>query len=156
MTDIRTILEFEEGRRHSAYKCTKGFWTIGVGHRLTDRELEKLDDVLTDQDINRLLDSDIEETVAAAKRYFYWFPKLNEPRQAVILSMIFQLGVIGLNRFVTTLKLIAKGQYEAAADHMLRSLWARQTPARAKRQAEQFRTGKWHNDYINFKIEKNR
>ena len=34
-------------------------------------------------------------------------------------------------------------QYDAAATQMLKSKWATQTPARAKRVAEQMRTGRW-------------
>ena len=143
---IKTLLEFEEGRRRSAYKCTNGFWTIGVGHRLTDKELGMYEERISNSEVDNLLETDITEATEAAKKY-PWFDKLNEARQAVVISMIFQLGTFGFAKFQNTIKLIAKGNYEAAAAQMLRSLWAKQTPNRAKRHAEQFKTGVWCEEY---------
>ncbi|MNL28639.1 hypothetical protein D3C87_1502920 [compost metagenome] len=57
--------------------------------------------------------------------------------------MPFQLGVDGLLGFKSTLALIEEGKYTFAADNMLKSKWAEQTPARAKRLAVQMRTGIW-------------
>jgi lysozyme len=57
--------------------------------------------------------------------------------------MSFQLGVDGLLGFKNTLKMIEQRNYEAAAAGMLNSLWAKQTPERANRMAEQMRTGIW-------------
>jgi lysozyme len=57
--------------------------------------------------------------------------------------MSFEMGVDGLMGFKNTLKMIEQGDYEAAAENMLNSLWAKQTPARANRMAEQMRTGQW-------------
>ena len=145
MTDkatIKTLLEFEEGRRRSAYKCTNGFWTIGVGHRLTDKELGMYEERLSNSEVDNLLKTDIAEATEAAKKY-PWFDNLNEARQAVIISMIFQLGKFGFDKFQNTIKLLAKHQYDAASVQMLRSLWAKQTPERAKRHAEQMKTGEW-------------
>jgi len=53
------------------------------------------------------------------------------------------MGVDGLLGFKNTLELIRTGSYEKAAEGMLSSLWAKQTPARAKRLAVQMRTGVW-------------
>jgi lysozyme len=57
--------------------------------------------------------------------------------------MAFQLGTDGLLGFKNTLALIRDGKYAEAADAMLFSKWAQQTPARAKRMSEQMRSGQW-------------
>ena len=57
--------------------------------------------------------------------------------------MAFQMGVDGLLGFKNTLAMIQSGRYSDAAKGMLSSLWAKQTPARAKRMSEQMRTGVW-------------
>jgi lysozyme len=57
--------------------------------------------------------------------------------------MSFQLGVDGLLGFKQTLDAVKGGRYDEAAFDMLQSRWAQQTPARAKRLAEQMRTGLW-------------
>jgi lysozyme len=57
--------------------------------------------------------------------------------------MSFQLGIAGLLKFKSTLAFIEDGDFENASANMLKSLWAKQTPQRAKRLAEQMRTGQW-------------
>lgn len=57
--------------------------------------------------------------------------------------MSFQLGIAGLLGFTNTLELVRKGQFSDAADNMLLSKWATQTPNRAKRIAKQMKTGVW-------------
>jgi lysozyme len=51
------------------------------------------------------------------------------------------MGVDGLAGFKNTLAMIADGRFDDASKGMLNSLWARQTPNRAKRHAEVMRTG---------------
>ncbi len=57
--------------------------------------------------------------------------------------MAFQLGTAGLLGFTNTLQLVQAGKYAEAGAAMLQSKWAQQTPNRAKRLAEQMRTGTW-------------
>jgi lysozyme len=57
--------------------------------------------------------------------------------------MAFQLGTDGLLGFKNTLALIRDGKYAEAADAMLASKWATQTPLRAARLSAQMRTGAW-------------
>jgi lysozyme len=53
------------------------------------------------------------------------------------------MGTEGLLKFVNTLAYVRYGKYEEAAEGMLASKWARQTPERAARMAEQMRSGQW-------------
>ena len=69
--------------------------------------------------------------------------ELDEARRGVLLSMAFQMGTEGLLGFKNTLEMVRTGRYTDAAKGMLNSLWAKQTPQRAKRHSEQMRTGKW-------------
>jgi lysozyme len=63
------------------------------------------------------------------------FSMLSQYRQAVLIDMSYQLGVTGVLRFTKMWSAIAAGHFKTAAAEMLDSLWARQTPARAKRLA---------------------
>ena len=145
---LETLLEFEEGRRNKPYICTGSHWTYGVGHKMTEDEVKKYPPgcIIPDDVIDKVFTADKQKAVNAAKGYA-WFQKLNDARQAVIVSMIFQLGTFGFAKFQNTIKLISKGNYDGAAAQMLRSLWAKQTPNRAKRHSEQFKTGVWCEEY---------
>lgn len=146
MTDNRLLhqlvaqLKRDEGVEATVYQDHLGFWTIGVG-RLVDKR--KSGAGLRPDEIDYLLSNDIKDRVAALTKALPWFSKLDDARQGVLLNMAFQMGTAGLLGFKNTLTLVAAGRYEEAAQRMLQSKWATQTPARAKRLAEQMKTGEW-------------
>ena len=69
------------------------------------------------------------------------YEKCNEVRQAVMLSMSYQLGVYGVLKFKAMLSAIAKRDWEKAAKDCLDSLAARQAPNRFARNASMLITG---------------
>lgn len=136
---VRKQLRRDEGTVPHAYQDHLGYWTIGVG-RLID---ERKGGGLTDEEIDFLLENDINKRKAALFIQIPWIRDLSEPRLGVLLNMSFQMGVEGLLKFKTTLSLVKEGKYEEASKQMLNSLWAKQTPERAKRLAEQLKTNLW-------------
>lgn len=132
-------LRRDEGCVLTAYQDHLGFWTIGIG-RLIDKAKNG---GITAAEAAYLLKNDIDKRLAELKQRLPWFDTLDEARQGVLLNMAFQMGVFGLLAFHTTLGMVQSGDYAGAADNMLQSLWARQTPERAMRLAEQMRTGVW-------------
>lgn len=137
--DLKTQLIGFEGSVPHAYQDHLGFWTIGVG-RLIDKRKGGL---LSPDEIEYLLDNDIRRTTQKVIESFPWASKLNEPRLAVLVNMAFQMGIKGLMGFTGTTESMRAGRYSDAAEGMRRSLWARQTPDRARRLALQMETGDW-------------
>ena len=133
-------LRRDEGVKATAYQDHMGFWTIGVGRLIDSR---KPGAGLRPDEIDYLLRNDIEDRVQALTKALPWSDRLDEARRGVLINMAFQLGTAGLLGFKSTLALIAAGKYAEAAEQMLKSKWATQTPARAKRLAEQMKTGEW-------------
>jgi lysozyme len=135
-------LRFEEGVRYEPYNDSRGILTVGVGHAL---QASPLPDVwaypLTDDEVNQLLAEDLEKVFTGLNNNLQWWTDLNNVRQRVLCNMCFQLGIGGLLGFRNTLILIRQGQYAAAANRMLNSKWADQTPARAQRLAKMMATG---------------
>lgn len=129
----------DEGEVLHAYQDHLGYWTIGVG-RLIDK---RKGGGITPEESACLLSNDIDKRLVELDRRLPWFKRLSEPRQGVLLNMSFQMGVDGLLGFRNTLAMVQSGDYAGAADGMLQSVWAQQTPARAKRMSEQMRTGRW-------------
>ena len=132
-------IRLDEGEVLHAYDDHLGFTTIGVG-RLIDKR--KGGGISKDESAY-LLNNDITARINALNKALPWIKDLSGARQAVLLNMSFQLGMGGLLQFKTTLAHIKQGDYISAKDSMLNSLWAKQTPARTKRLAEQMRTGEW-------------
>jgi lysozyme len=138
-SELARQLEADEGVIPHAYQDHLGYWTIGVG-RLIDK---RKGGGLRSEEISFLLHNDIDDRIDALTRRLPWFQDLDDARKGVLLNMAFQMGTDGLLAFKTTLELVRTGKYENAAHAMLQSLWAKQTPARAKRLAEQMRSGLW-------------
>ena len=66
----------------------------------------------------------------------------DDVRQDVIVQMAFQMGVSGVLAFRRAAAALQARDWEGAASAILDSAWARrQTPHRARRLAEQLRTG---------------
>lgn len=137
MSNLIEQLKRDEGLRLKPYQDTVGKWTIGYGRNLEDTGI-------TEEEAEYLLLNDIERVRRDLRRVVPWYQELNrEAREAVIENMAFNLGIHGLLRFHATLHEIKHGDYENAARHMMKSLWARQVPNRAGRLAEQMRKGEW-------------
>ncbi len=134
----------EQIKRHErlvlhAYKDSLGYLTIGYG-RLIDKARGG---GISEAEAEYLLQNDVSIVLAALHRNIPFFDNLCVPRQAVLVNMAFQMGIQGVQKFKKTLSLVEMGLYDEAADNMMKSLWAKQTPNRAAEMAEQMRTGKW-------------
>ena len=139
VANIEEQLREDEGEKLSAYQDQFGYWTIGIG-RLID---ERKGGGITPEESSYLFRNDLKRKRAELFDALPWAKELDEARQGVLLNMAFQMGVEGLLKFKNTLRLVELKQYDVAARAMLESLWAEQTPKRAKRLAAQMRSGEW-------------
>jgi len=129
----------DEGLVLHSYADTLGYATIGYG-RLVD---QRKGGGISEDEALYLLKNDVNARLNVLENAIDFFARLDDARKAVLLNMSFQLGITGLLKFKNTLAKIEMGDYDGAADNMLKSLWARQTTNRAGRLAEQMRTGQW-------------
>lgn len=137
--NLRQQLREFEGVVPYAYQDHLGFWTIGVG-RLIDKNKGGR---LSEDEIDYLLDNDIREKTAEVLAALPWVATMNEPRQAVVIGMAFQMGLKGLLGFRSTLASMKEERYANAAEGMRQSLWGKQTPGRVRRLAHQMEVGEW-------------
>lgn len=132
-------LRRDEGEVLHAYQDHLGYWTIGIGRLIDQRK----GGGISAEESAFLLANDINVRIAALRQKLDWFDDLDEARQGVLVNMAFQMGVDGLLAFRNTLAMVKAGDYAGAASGMLQSVWAQQTPERAKRLSDQMRTGEW-------------
>lgn len=132
MTDYKTTLIADEGLRLNPYKCTGDKWTIGVGRNLEAKGISEAEAMF-------LLDNDIKDAKDAAQRLIQSFDLLSDDRKIVLVSMIFQMGENGVSKFRNMIQAIDMQAYDVAANEMLDSIWAKQTPNRAKRLADKMK-----------------
>lgn len=146
MSQIIPLLNYEEGYREKPYVDTEGYPTVACGIKVGPKGAQLSNYAFTvprevgDVWLESFVSTTIEKMnsnpsiVAALKA-------CNPPRRDILISMAYQMGVGGLAAFKNTLAMIAAGNYAGAANGMLSSLWAKQTPKRAQRHAEVMRSG---------------
>ena len=118
-----------EGFRSTVYQCTEGYDTIGYGFAIKDLVLDK---DIADLILERKL-KDLEKKIASR---FGWFYNAPDPIKDAVTDMCYQMGVSGFSKFKKTIYYLETEQYEEASTECLDSLWAKQTPNRAKEVSE--------------------
>lgn len=129
----------DEGVKLRVYRCTAGHKTIGVGHKLSEREiLTGLSEISLEQ-AGDLLHQDIGTALNACYRIFgrERFDSFSEPRQRALVNMAFQLGETRFRGFRLMIAAVKAGDWAEARRQALDSKWARSdSPARARRVAQ--------------------
>lgn len=136
----REFTESNEGRRYKVYKCPAGANTIGVGHNIDanglPRDIQAYLDKngrILDEHIDRLFLFDIAAATKDCRKLFPDYKNFSHNRKVAVTDFLFQLGYDNAKKFVKSIHLINIGAWDEAADNLLKSLWAVQTPQRAKR-----------------------
>ena len=114
-----------EGYVGVVYKDSLGIDTIGYGFAIKDLELDAdICDIILERKLKALHDM--------IKIKFKWYGYMPQEIKDVVIEMCYQLGVTGVSKFKKTIAYLQNKQWEEASVEMLDSLWARQTPNRAK------------------------
>lgn len=140
------MIRLEEGVRFTPYTDSKGYLTIGYGHKL--RPDERFTRINMDTALDLFL-KDYNEAKLNAEKLLGGV-NLPAPIKAVVVSMCFQMGYKGVLGFKKALAALKRQDFDEAAKELLDSKWAREdSPARADRHAWQVEKGKWHPYYMN-------
>lgn len=129
MQDIINSIKAHEGYEPMVYKCTEGHDTIGIGFKVADL---KLSEEVCDLIMAEILD----DLISRIERKISWFRYTEDKVRLVIVNMSYQMGLSGVLKFKRALAAMEIKNWEMAADEMLDSLWAKQTPNRANELAD--------------------
>ena len=132
------MITLHEGLELKPYKCTSDKLTIGIGRNIEDIGI-------TEDEARYLLQNDVDRILKEVEHWSF-LEKLDEVRQAVILDMVFNMGVstFNANTWVKTFAAIQDENFEEAANQMLDSKWANQVGQRAIRLSQMMRKGEWY------------
>ena len=133
MKDLLESIKHHEGFVEHVYDDSLGIPTIGYGFAIKDLILEEdlCDEILLRK--LRILGRSV-------MGKFPFFDSLPSDCKDVLMEMCYQLGVTGVSKFKKALKAMDDGDWEKAADEMLDSKWAKQTPGRAKEMSDIIRS----------------
>jgi len=130
--DVIRNLKKYEGFKSKIYLDSRGFETIGYGFLMKDFDLKE-------NEAEIILRRKVLEFIEKIDKAFVWFLSMPLPIQKVIIEMCYQIGIEGFAEFKNTIEAMKRHDFKMAADHMLDSDWADQTPARAEELAERVR-----------------
>ena len=130
---LRSRIKKHEGYITVPYYDSEGVLTAGIG-----RNLEAVP--FSDDEIELMFTNDLSRARAGAKS-FECYRLLNPLRQGILVEMVFQMGVTGVSKFKKFLGAANNHDWTTAAEEMLDSKWAKQTPERAKTLAKLFLRG---------------
>ena len=146
MQKLLALLRQLEGLCLTAYQDTVGVWTIGYGHNLQAHGYTAADaakQVWTREQSETALQLDASQALNDVLSHWSWAKDLDDVRQAVLVDMVFQMGVGKVSRFVDTLPAIESGHYANASTLILKSTWAHQTHQRCATLSAMMSTGEW-------------
>lgn len=141
------LIRHEANRLKPYLDCCGKYWrlcecknqgklTIGVGRNLDDNGI-------TIQESAYLLDNDMANIISMCRLNFHWFDTLDQVRQDVIASMVFNMGIQRFFGFKNVIIAMEAKDYKRAAGEMLDSIWANQVGYRAEELARMMATGNY-------------
>lgn len=136
---LQNMLIEEEGFRAYVYDDANGK-AIGpgytcIGHPTVGYGLALDTCGITKDEAAALLAPRRDNALAQLGKSFGWFPTLSPERQAALGCMVYQMGFGGFLKFANMITALSTGDFARARAEMLDSVWAKQTPNRAKRLA---------------------
>ena len=138
MKKIIEMIKRHEGFSRYPYKDSLGVLTIGYGFNL-DHWLAY---GITKEEADALLKVKVEIAKREASELSGW-EDCNEVRQAVLIDMVYNMGIRSVKSFKKMLAALEQKDYKTASFEMLDSRWARQVGVRAVELSEMMRTGLW-------------
>lgn len=141
-------IEFDEGCKLKAYKDSRGFWSIGIGHNLqVDPSLfPHLQHLITDgislDQARDLFNNDAAGVLHGLDLHIPWWRNMNGARQNAVANLTFNLGVAKFMTWHHTIGFLQAEQYVSAGTEIQGTQpWASQVHERANRIGKQIATG---------------
>lgn len=135
------LIKKHEGCRLCEYVDTEGYATIGWGHKVLPGE--SFPKGLTQAEADALLVSDADQKQIDAMNILACYKQLNEVRQAVIIDMVFNLGMSGFSKFKRLIAALNASDFQTAANEMRNSAWYNQVKTRAVEDCSLMLRGTW-------------
>ena len=129
--ELRERIKKNEGYSDEPYRDQLGFYTIGYGHLITEKENKYFIKKFKKKHFEELFEIDFNKAHEQYKKNFF---KKNHTilEKELLVEMIFQLGAKNVSKFKKMLYFLNKKQKFMTSLEMLDSLWYLQTPKRVK------------------------
>lgn len=126
-----------EGFSPTVYEDTLGYKTVGYGHLITEKDSFITGEIYSPEQLEGVFEEDYQIAHDNAQDLIEdenipFHPTV----ESILIEMSFQLGGPRLKKFVKFIEALKFERYSTAADEMMDSRWAKQTPSRAHELSE--------------------
>ena len=138
--DTRKRIKEHEGFSPTVYEDTLGYKTVGYGHLVTMKDDFVIGEIYSPEELEGVFEDDYKTEFDNAHDLLEDEDiPFHEVVESVLIEMSFQLGLPRLKKFVNFIQGLKDQDYKKAADEMVDSRWAKQTPNRAYGLSEMIR-----------------
>lgn len=120
---LRENLVKHEQRRNKVYKDSEGYLTVGIGHNLSAKGV-------SDAVIELIYTEDVAEAEDGARELYPDFDHLSDRRKAILVELVFNMGINVMKTFINTNAAINRQDWPAAAQGLENSKWYTQVGIR--------------------------
>jgi lysozyme len=146
--ELKQLLIKHEGKKNTAYYCSAGKLTIGIGHNIDANGLPpniesflNNNGYITDEMIDELLEIDVNNAVNDCQKLYPLFDLFSDNRQMALIDFLFNVGLSTALQFKNTNKAINEEKWEDAAKGFEKSLWYKQVGKRSREIVKMIREG---------------
>ncbi len=142
MDQIKEDLVRHEGYVTEIYLCSENYPTFGIGHMVTENDMEHTWPVgtpVTDERILQVFHDDCKVAIADAELLINNLSDHPDFVSRVLVNMAFNIGRPRLSKFKNMLAAIEAKDYNRAADEMIDSKWYHQVGRRSQELVEMMR-----------------
>lgn len=143
MDQIKEDLVRHEGYVTEIYLCSENYPTFGIGHMVTENDMEHTWPVgtpVTDERILQVFHDDCKVAIADAELLVNNLSDHPDFVSRVLVNMAFNIGRPRLSKFKKMLAAIEAKDYNLAAEEMMDSKWYHQVGRMSKELVEIMRT----------------
>ena len=130
--EFEKLMALREGRENVVYRDSLGKPTVGIGHLVVPDDALNVGDKITDEQVDAFFKKDSATAMSAARSQAAEAGIRDAAFIPYLASVNFQLGTGWTRNFTRTWNLIVEGKYQEAAAEAAQSVWAKQTPVRAR------------------------
>ena len=132
MLDTKQRIKSHEGFSPTVYEDTLGYRTVGYGHLCTEKDSFEDGIIYSPEQLQGVFEEDYNTAFNNAHDLLEDKDIPYDPMvESVLIEMAFQLGLPRLKKFIKFIEGLQEEDSKKAADEMIDSRWAKQTPARA-------------------------
>ena len=143
---LQEELAEDEGCKYEIYNDHLGYATFGIGHLVTDSDLEYGQEIgtkVSKERVDECFKADIKITIEDCNILYSNFNDIPEEAQLILANMMFNLGRPRLSKFLKLKAAVDDEDWMEASVQMMDSKWAKQVPNRAKRLCERMEKLSW-------------